>query len=197
MALAEIEPNATINCGRKLTFSTTSASLLLILTTLPCICSAEEIYGEVVRVKDGDTIRLVSSDHRQIDIRLMGIDAPEKGQAFGNRAKQSLTELVLHKEVTVQWHKLDRYQRIVGKVLVADRSCQAGCENVVDAGLLQIERGMAWWYSKYKREQSPEDRSLYRVAEETARSVSKGLWQEDNAVAPWIWRKSNKNRVPD
>ena len=84
-------------------------------------------------------------------IHLQGIDAPEGGQAFGNRSHQNLSDLIFSKDVTIEWFKRDRYGRKVGKVLL-DGS---------DVCLEQIKAGMAWHYKYYQLEQSKEDRELY------------------------------------
>jgi len=45
----------------------------------------------VVALSDGDTITILDTAKVQHKIRLAGIDAPEKGQAFGERSKQNLS----------------------------------------------------------------------------------------------------------
>ena len=94
-------------------------------------------------------------------IRLAGIDAPEKKQPFGQRSKQSLSDLVFDKAVTVETNKRDKYRREVGKVLVGG----------VDANLEQVKRGMAWYYKAYEREQPAVDRKAYADEENEARSL--------------------------
>ena len=64
-------------------------------------CQARTIEGRVVGVADGDTVTVLDADKVQHKIRLSGIDAPEKAQAFGNRSKESLSDLVFSKTVTV------------------------------------------------------------------------------------------------
>ena len=64
-------------------------------------CHAGTIDGRVVSVADGDTVTVLDADKVQHKIRLSGIDAPEKAQAFGNRSKESLSDLVFSKTVTV------------------------------------------------------------------------------------------------
>ena len=59
--------------------------------------------------RDGDTLTLLDAEHTQHKIRLSGIDAPEKAQAFGEPSKQNLSRLVFGKEIEVQWNKRDRY----------------------------------------------------------------------------------------
>ena len=114
-------------------------------------CNAATIEGKVVGVVDGDTITVLDSTNTQHKIRLSGIDAPEKSQPFGNRSKQSLSDLVFYKAVTVDTEKRDKYKRNVCKVLV----------DGVDANLEQVRRGMAWHYKAYEREQSAIDRKAY------------------------------------
>ena len=111
--------------------STIAAGLLLAALA----CTAATIEGRVVA--DGDTITVLDDNKVQHKIRLAGIDAPEKKQPFGQRSKQSLSDLVFDKAVTVETNKRDKYRREVGKVLVGG----------VDANLEQVKRGMAWHYS--------------------------------------------------
>lgn len=151
------------------------------------IACAEMLQGKVVAVSDGDTVTVLDSDHSQHKIRLMGIDAPEKAQAYGQRSKQHLSSLVFGKDVLIEWHKRDRYQRIVGRVLVAQPGCSP-CDMTIDAGLEQIRSGLAWWYRQYAKEQAPEDRKLYETAEMQARESQVGLWRDPDPVPPWDYR---------
>jgi len=139
---------------------------------------AETLSGVVIGVADGDTLTVLDADKVQHKIRLAGIDAPEKMQAFGNRSKESLSDLVFEKTVNVETNKRDRYRRDIGKLLVNGR----------DVNLVQVERGMAWFYRKYQREQSPNDRKLYEAAEDAAKDGKKGLWRDTDPVPPWEFR---------
>ena len=133
--------------------------MIWVLLLFVSVAQAETLDGYVVAISDGDTITVLDAKRQQYKIRLAGIDAPEKAQAFGERSKQHLAELVFNKLVTVEWDKFDRYSRTIGKVLV----------NGTDANLEQIKAGMAWWYEKYKKEQSTDDQRDYRVAEQQAK----------------------------
>ena len=148
------------------------------LLALACTANAETITGLVVSVSDGDTITVLDANKVQHKIRLAGIDAPEKKQAFGNRSKESLSALAFDKTVNVETDKQDRYGRQVGKVLV----------NGQDVNLVQVERGMAWFYRQYQREQSPNDRRLYEAAEDAARADKRGLWRDADPMPPWEFR---------
>lgn len=165
------------------------ASLLLASVAV----SAETLSGTVVGVSDGDTITVLDASRAQYKIRVAGIDAPEKAQPFGQRSKESLSRLLYGKDVDVEWSKRDRYQRIVGKVAVADPSCRKSwCRKTLDAGLAQVSTGLAWWYRAYAREQSVEDRERYEFAEEEARARHVGLWSEGSPIPPWDWRKKER-----
>jgi endonuclease YncB( thermonuclease family) len=65
------------------------------------------IEGRVVGVSDGDTITVLDVSKAQHKVRLAGIDAPEKGQAFGNASKESLSRLVFDRQVEARCHKKD------------------------------------------------------------------------------------------
>lgn len=155
----------------------TLIGLLVALT-----CQAEVITGKVVSVADGDTITVLDADKVQHKVRLAGIDAPEKAQAFGERSRESLDELVAGRTVIVESNKRDRYGRTVGKILL----------NGQDINFEQVRRGMAWHYKAYANEQSPEDRSLYDAAEVEARQARRGLWADRTPVPPWDFRQQGR-----
>lgn len=160
-------------------------SLLLLASLLVAIPSfADTLQGRVVGIADGDTVTVLDASNTQFKIRLMGIDAPEKKQAFGNKSKESLSALVFNKQVTVEYSKRDKYGRTVGKILVGG----------VDANLEQVRSGMAWHYKQYQKEQSVEDRSTYAQAEEKARIEKRGLWVDKEPIAPWDFRKEKKHK---
>jgi len=138
--------------------------------------------GRVVRIADGDTITVLDGANTQHRIRLQGIDAPESHQAFGTQSKNSLSDMIFDREVTVEYDKIDQYGRIVGKILLDGK----------DINLEQIKAGMAWHYKEYQREQSPTDRDLYAHAEDEARNARRGLWADADPVEPGAFRKEQK-----
>jgi endonuclease YncB( thermonuclease family) len=158
-------------------------ALLLISTS----ALAETFTGLIVHVADGDTVTLLVQK-QQIRIRLAGIDAPEKAQAFGNCSKENLEKLTHSREAIADCPKNDKYGRHVCKVYVQPPQC-SDCEKTLDAGLEQIRAGFAWWYRAYANEQSAEDRELYEQAENDARLRKRGLWIDDKPVPPWDWRR--------
>ncbi len=154
--------------------------IALLFTSL--VANALTLEGRVVGVADGDTITVLDNTKTQYKIRLAGIDAPEKSQPFGNVSKKSLSDLVYGKPVTIDYTKQDRYGRLVGKVL----------QNGNDINYVQIQRGMAWFYQKYKNELSVVDQSAYQQAEEAAYTQRLGLWTDTQPIAPWDYRKSKR-----
>jgi endonuclease YncB( thermonuclease family) len=149
--------------------------LLFLYASLP---GAEEILeGRVVGVHDGDTVTLLIEGNQQVKIRLAQIDAPESDQAFGQRSKQSLSDMVFNKNIRVEKETIDKYGRTVGTIFV----------DGLDANREQVKRGMAWAYRKYLH-----DQSLLQVEDE-ARRVKIGLWSAPNPMPPWEYRHGGKN----
>jgi len=87
--------------------------LPLALVLLSLTASADVLEGRVVSVADGDTITILNSNRQQHRIRLAGIDAPEKGQPYGQRSKQHLADLAFGKDAKADRYKIDRYGRDV------------------------------------------------------------------------------------
>lgn len=168
-----------------------SKIIRLISTTVQCaivalflvtsgLSHADELIGQVVGVSDGDTITLLDANKTQHKIRLAGVDAPEKDQPFGQASKKSLSDLIFNKQVNVYWKKKDRYQRVLGKVTLGEQ----------DICLEQVKRGMSWHYKQYERNQTPEDRMKYTLAEKNARVNRIGLWADESPVEPSKFRHS-------
>jgi len=137
-----------------------------------------KLVGLAVRVIDGDTIDVVDEQHATSRVRLQGIDAPEKRQAFGDVSRQNLVSLVAGKTVQVEWRKHDKYGRIIGKVFLDNR----------DVCLDQVKAGLAWHYKEYASEQSEIDQRVYAEAEQTARSQRLGLWHDPSQIQPSEFR---------
>jgi micrococcal nuclease len=92
-----------------------SFSVLLILLFMTSVCLAWS--GKVVGISDGDTITVLKGT-TPFKIRLYGIDCPERGQAFGKRAKQFTSDMVFLKHVKIEPVDKDRYGRLVACVFV-------------------------------------------------------------------------------
>jgi endonuclease YncB( thermonuclease family) len=154
--------------------------LFFIALFFPNVASADYLNCpcKVVKVTDGDTVNVLDQTKTLHKIRLQGIDAPERKQAFGRKSTQNLAKYVAGENVKVEYSKRDKYKRLVGKIL----------KNGRDINLLQIKDGFAWHYKEYQNEQSKQDRTLYSKAEIEARKKKLGLWSA-KAMPPWEWRR--------
>lgn len=144
-----------------------------------------------VGVSDGDTIKARCGEpgaYEELKVRIGAIDAPEKRQPFGQRAKEAMSDLVYMKSVKLDCFKLDRYRRHV---------CTVSTSADDDVGLAMVRAGMAWWYRDYAREQTAAARGLYERAEAEASGARRGLWMSSNAQAPWAWRRDRREVVRD
>lgn len=137
----------------------------------------------MVGISDGDTLTVLDAEQRQRKIRLSGIDAPEKRQAWGQRAQQFLGERVFQRVVRIEVSKKDRYGREIGKIQLDGE----------DINLELVRAGLAWHYRAYEREQSGEERELYAQAEQQARERGQGLWSDAHPVAPWDFRRRERS----
>lgn len=158
-------------------------ALCVLAMTVP-MAWADVFVGRVVRVIDGDTITVLDSAKAQHKIRLAGIDAPEKAQAFGLASKKNLSSLVFGRDVACDCGKTDKYQRQVCVVSVDGK----------DANLAQVTAGMAWWYRKYAKEQTVRQQADYEAAEMAAKAARIGLWADDSPLPPWDWRHRGNPR---
>ena len=134
--------------------------------------------GKVIGVTDGDTLTVLRAGRREV-IRLNGIDAPEKGQAFGDRAKQFTAGLAFGQVVQVVVRDHDRYGRTVADVVLADgRSLNHEV----------VRGGYAWWFRRYSRD------PRLAALEAEAQAARAGLWADRLPVPPWEWRRTMKAR---
>ena len=140
--------------------------------------------GRVVGIADGDTLT-VMHEQRPVRVRLFGIDAPEHGQPFASRARESLSELAHGRDADVDERGRDTYGRVLGRVRVAG----------VDVNAEQVRRGYAWVFRRYTRD------PVLLALEDDARAARRGLWRDAAPVAPWTWRVDHPNiarpGVPD
>ena len=150
---------------------------LLVLLLLAGPLPAAEYAGRVTSISDGDTLALLVPDgasYRQVKVRLGEIDTPESRQPYGERAKQTLSDLAFGKPARVVVQDTDKYGRTVGRVYVGN----------LDVNAEMIGRGAAWVYRDYAK-----DPSLYRLENE-AKAAKRGLWglPEAQRMPPWEWR---------
>lgn len=158
--------------------------LLALLLFLPAGAAlAESFVAKSVAVLDGDTVLVWrEAGARPMKVRLADIDAPEKGQDFGDASKQSLAKLLSGRQVRIDPVAVDAYGRLVAW-LYSD-----GDAGSVNAEL--VRRGMAWEYSLHHRNLE------YLRLQDEARRARRGLWAQQNPVAPSRWRKLHQAAPP-
>jgi len=132
----------------------------------------KEFSAKVIGVKDGDTIEVLYKK-KPIIIRLEHIDAPEKKQAYGTKAKQFVSDKIFSKKVRIvnkgKWH----WDRLIAEVYYQK-------ENINKA---LVKKGLAMHYKKYSKNEA------YNQLEKKAKNKEKGMWSLPNVVAPWDFRK--------
>lgn len=126
---------------------------------------------------DGDTFDM-RLDGKQVRVRMYGIDAPERKQAYYRKSKETLSDLIYGRKIRIEKRDTDRYKRIVADVYLDEEWIN----------LKMIQRGMAWHFTRYSS-----NATLAR-AEHDARASRKGLWSQQ-AVAPWNYRSASRNGV--
>lgn len=154
--------------------------LLLGLIIIPPLALAD-FSGKVIAITDGDTITVLHGDKKE-EVRLNGIDAPEKTQAFGRKAKQFTKDVALGKEVTVTEHGKDDRGRTIGDVTLP---------NGTNLSRQLVKEGLAWWFWKYSLDYSIRD------LEDEARAEKRGLWRDRIPIPPWVFKKIQRSQVPE
>lgn len=138
-----------------------------------------QLSGRVVSVTDADTIIVRPEQGPSVKVRLIHIDSPERGQAFGTRASQALGDMADGQTVEVVGTSKDRYGRTLGDVRHEGRSIN----------LELVRRGFAWAYVDF------EPPAEYVAAESEARAARRGLWVDPSPMSPWTYRQNRRKRL--
>lgn len=152
--------------------------LMTSLLMLTCALSHAEEGYVVSRVFDGDTVELKNA-HGKFKLRLSDIDAPERNQAYGQKARRALNNLCKGSNIEIQYSivGMDKYNRQLGRL-----QC-----NRIDASLYLAEHGYAWFNEKYSNDIN------IRNAANGARMNRIGLWSTQDPTPPWTWRRLQQN----
>ena len=134
------------------------------------------LTGKVVSVTDGDTIKILTNDYKTYEVRLLYIDAPERGQDFSKAAKKVLADMVFNKTVKILYEKHDKYGRILGEVYLGNKLINKE----------MVRQGLAWVYRTYCYD------AYYLRLEADARDKFSGLWSQPNPIPPWAYRKDHE-----
>lgn len=139
-----------------------------------CAAPVLAFSGVVTHVTDGDTLWVRPADGRPVKVRLQGIDAPERCQAWGPQARDALAARVLHRQVQVRPRAKDSYHRTIGSVESDGQ----------DVAAWLVAEGHAW-SQHYRKSLGP-----YAAQEVQARRLGRGLFASP-AVEPREFRKAH------
>ncbi len=135
-----------------------------------------EFTGIVTRVTDGDTVWVaLPAGSQPVKVRLEGIDAPERCQAWGAEATAALTQRLLNRAVTARLRSIDRYGRYIGKIL----------DDTEDVGQRLVKDGHAWSI-RYRWDRGP-----YVAEERMAKALNRGLHANREAIEPRAFRQQH------
>jgi micrococcal nuclease len=133
------------------------------------------LEGRVERVTDGDSVWLAPAAGPPVEVRLLGIDAPEGCQAGGPEARRALEALALGRDARLQTKGRDTHGRTLGTLFV----------DGVNLNQRQVEEGHAW-SMRYKWDQGP-----YVKQERMAKALGRGLFASGGAVMPRDFRRDH------
>ena len=140
--------------------------------------NAETFTAKCKHVFDGDSFSAIrEGETDETEIRLYGIDAPEKGQDYAKQSREKLIKLIRNKQVRIEVQDTDSYGRSVGKVYVGKTY----------VNLEMVKSGLAWYYEHHAK--GAKD---LQKAEAKARKSKKGLWQDAAPVNPKDWRRDHQ-----
>jgi endonuclease YncB( thermonuclease family) len=131
------------------------------------------LTGKVTAIIDGNTLEFFGDDNQTYRVLLAGVDSPELGQDYGEKAKEFLGKISLKKTVTVQLVGKDRKGNYLAIILINGK---------VDARIELLKEGLAWTAEKDPKE----DLESYRI---WAQRKGRGLWKEENPTPPWTYRR--------
>lgn len=143
------------------------------------VWAKEMIAGRVITIVDGNTLEVYTPENETYKILLFGIDCPELGQEYGEKAKQLLEELILNKNVSVEIQGKDRWGNRLGIILIEG----------VDPREELLQKGLAW-----TSERNPIE--AFEIMKEKSKEKRKGLWREENPMPPWIFRRQQTMMQP-
>jgi len=136
---------------------------------------AGELEGIVIGVPEGDAFEVLHESTVFL-FRLQDVDAPEISQPYGRDAQVFAESLALGKRARVFTAAPLRPDTAQNGIIILDSGLNLSHE--------LLKAGLAWW----DRKAAPGNDSLWKLERE-ARTEHRGLWEDEDPVAPWEWRK--------
>jgi endonuclease YncB( thermonuclease family) len=151
----------------------------------------EDVTIAIEHVIDGDTVIARRGDTGgHVHVRLTDIDAPELCQCFGQESRVELERILVSADRVVlrTFNRHDKYGRLLGWMyaLKGDELPHTSTR----VSLMLVERGCAWPYIKYLREEHGSVPIEYEEAFNRARANRVGMWTDppEINVPPWMFR---------
>ena len=126
---------------------------------------------------DGDTVKIID-ESKEYKLRINHIDAPERNQDYGKKSRRALMKFCKDTTIQVTITGTDQYQRQLGNLYC----------NKQDVSAYMLKNGHAWFSKRYSKKKDLAD------AEALARKNKLGLWQDEEPIAPWVWRHLIKSQ---
>lgn len=157
---------------------------IIFLLSLTGAAQREIVRVKLVDVHDGDTMTVSDESKHHFKIRLIGIDAPELAQKFGDKSRKALKKLLKTDKdnIIVRVFGKDRSDRILAQIFVGE----------TDVNLELLRRGLAWFYDS--RDLKKEDLKIYKTAFESAREAKHGLFAKEDSEEPKEFRKKKRSK---
>ena len=130
--------------------------------------------GVVTHVSDGDTLWVQPLlRHKVVKVGILGIDAPEICQVWGEQSLRALQSVAIGREVQVHGSHTDAYGRLLAHIFLQGH----------DVGAWMVLHGYAWSYA-FKSY-----RGFYDAEQMVARSMRTGLFGNSSAMEPRFFRR--------
>lgn len=144
---------------------------------------ADDYPVDVLRVIDGDSVKVRLPDGDEYSVRMYGIDAPEKDQRDGRQSQEFLNRVVdSRRDWRLRVIDVDKYQRLVGLLYPEGGSVRDSANHAM------VESGLAYWYREYGGDELGLDDS-----ERAARRERAGVWSRSDSVRPWDHRRLKRD----
>lgn len=124
---------------------------------------AASLSGRPSQIISGDRLVLTTTDGQHIQIRLLGIQAPNMNTRLGHAARKRLATLVAGQPVTIEYYRSDRLGHPLGKVLLGGS----------DINMRMLSEGLAIHSPEF---QTVSDNHLYSQAMLKAKQLKRGIW---------------------
>lgn len=138
-----------------------------------------EFSAKVVKVIDGNTLEVYTSDKETVTILLNNVDCPEPGQAAAEKAIEFTKKMVLKKKVNIRLDGKDRWGNKLATVVLNNG------KNLNDE---LVKNGLAWAGLSA-------DKKVVSLEEE-AKARKLGLWENEDPTPPWVYRRQQTMTAP-